>query len=75
MDIEAKSYPSPRISVLICTLNEESNLSYVISRIPGWASEVILVDGHSTDDTVKVARNSAPVSESCISRAKARAMP
>ena len=45
----------PRISVVIPTLNEAENLQYVLSRIPDWVDEVILVDGHSTDNTVEVA--------------------
>jgi len=50
----------PRISVVICTLNEEKSLPYVLRRIPPWVSEVLIVDGHSTDDTVKVARELRP---------------
>jgi len=46
--------------VLICTLNEEGNLAYVLPNIPAWVDEVILVDGHSTDRTVAVARELMP---------------
>ncbi|MFL5515199.1 MAG: glycosyltransferase, partial [Gemmatimonadales bacterium] len=45
-----------RVSVVIPALNEARNLPHVLPRIPGWVAEVILVDGHSTDDTVAVAR-------------------
>ena len=44
------------ISVIICTLNEAENLPHVLPKIPNWVGEVILVDGHSTDNTVEVAR-------------------
>ena len=44
------------ISVVIPTLNEAANLPHVLTRLPAWVDEVILVDGHSTDDTVAVAR-------------------
>jgi len=50
----------PKISVLICTLNEEKNLPHVLPKIPGWVDEVILVDGHSTDNTAEVAKQLRP---------------
>jgi len=50
----------PRISVVICTLNEEGNLPKVLPKIPGWVDEIILVDGHSIDNTVKVAKTLQP---------------
>jgi len=50
----------PRISVVICTLNEEDNLPEVLPKIPRWVDEVILVDGHSTDNTVTVAKSILP---------------
>jgi glycosyltransferase involved in cell wall biosynthesis len=50
----------PRITALICALNEADNLQYVLPKIPDWVDEVLLVDGHSTDDTVEVAKNLRP---------------
>jgi glycosyltransferase involved in cell wall biosynthesis len=50
----------PRISVVIPTRNEAQNLHYVLPYIPSLVSEIILVDGHSTDDTVEVARQLLP---------------
>jgi hypothetical protein len=44
----------PTITVVVPTLNEAANLRYVLPMIPGWVSEVILVDGSSTDGTVEV---------------------
>jgi glycosyltransferase involved in cell wall biosynthesis len=52
--------PYPKISVVICTLNEAENLPYVLPYIPDWVDEVILVDGHSTDGTVEVAKKLRP---------------
>ncbi len=47
----------PTISVVIPTLNEAQNLPHVLPYIPDWVHEVIVVDGHSTDNTVEVAQN------------------
>ena len=49
-----------RISVIIPAHNEAKNLQYVLPLIPNWVHEVILVDGHSTDDTIEVARRILP---------------
>ncbi len=48
------------VSVVIPALNEEKNLPYVLPRIPTWVREVVLVDGHSTDNTVEIARRLRP---------------
>jgi len=50
----------PSISLVIPTLNEARNLPWLMPRIPAWVSEVIIVDGRSTDDTVAVARQLRP---------------
>ncbi len=50
----------PRISVVIPTHNEAQNLIYVLPNIPPTVSEVILVDGHSTDGTIAVAQQLLP---------------
>jgi glycosyltransferase involved in cell wall biosynthesis len=50
------SMPGCRVSVVIPTLNEARNLPYVLARLPPDVYEVIVVDGHSVDDTVAVAR-------------------
>jgi glycosyltransferase involved in cell wall biosynthesis len=50
----------PRVSVVIPTLNEARNLPHVLSRLPPDVHEVIVVDGHSVDDTVAVARRLRP---------------
>ncbi|HYU75293.1 MAG TPA: glycosyltransferase family 2 protein [Ktedonobacteraceae bacterium] len=50
----------PRISLVIPAQNEAQNLQYVLPRIPPIISEVILVDGYSTDDTIAVAQHLLP---------------
>lgn len=50
----------PLISVVIPALNEAQNLQYVLPYIPPIVSEVILVDGLSTDETIAVAQRLLP---------------
>ncbi|MBN1644255.1 MAG: glycosyltransferase family 2 protein [Dehalococcoidales bacterium] len=50
----------PPVTVLICTLNEEESIPHFIAKIPEWIDEIILVDGHSSDGTVEVARKLCP---------------
>jgi glycosyltransferase involved in cell wall biosynthesis len=45
-----------RVSVVIAAMNEAENLPYVFGQLPDGLHEVVLVDGHSVDDTVAVAR-------------------
>jgi glycosyltransferase involved in cell wall biosynthesis len=56
--LEKQQYPP--ISVVVPTRNEAQNLHYLLSRMPSFVSEVILVDGHSTDDTIAVAQQLRP---------------
>ena len=51
---------SPLVSVVVPALNEERNIPHVFERIPGDVHQVVLVDGHSVDDTVAVARKLRP---------------
>ncbi len=50
----------PKVSVVIPTLNEARNLPCVFSRLPTGLHEVIVVDGHSVDDTLAAARRLRP---------------
>jgi glycosyltransferase involved in cell wall biosynthesis len=50
----------PRVSVVIPTLNEARNLPHVFERLPEGIHEVIVVDGHSVDDTCAVVRRLRP---------------
>jgi glycosyltransferase involved in cell wall biosynthesis len=50
----------PRVSVVIPTLNEAENLPDLLPWIPDWVSEVVLVDGNSTDGTVEMALSLLP---------------
>jgi hypothetical protein len=53
-------YAQLRVSVVVPTLNEAENLPYVLPLIPHWVDQVLLVDGHSTDNTVEVAQQLRP---------------
>jgi glycosyltransferase involved in cell wall biosynthesis len=48
------------VTVVIPALNEEENLPHVLPGIREWVDEVVLVDGHSHDRTVEVARQLCP---------------
>jgi glycosyltransferase involved in cell wall biosynthesis len=50
----------PSVSVVIPTLNEARNLPHVFADLPDGIHEVIVVDGHSLDDTCAVARRLRP---------------
>ena len=44
------------LSVLILTLNEESNLARTLDSVRSWVERVVIVDSYSTDRTVEIAR-------------------
>lgn len=50
-------YKNRRITVVIPCLNEEKGIVEVLSRMPGFVDEVIVVDNNSTDRTAEVARS------------------
>ena len=53
IDVVGRVSP-PRVSVVVPALNEAENLRHVLPLLPSTIFELILVDGHSTDDTVAV---------------------
>src|SRR4029453_2304652 len=50
----------PKGSCLTPAKNEAANLPHVLPALPDIVSEVLLVDGRSTDDTIAVARRLRP---------------
>jgi glycosyltransferase involved in cell wall biosynthesis len=60
MTVQAGDSQGPRVSVVIPTLNEARNLPHVFAGMPADVHEVIVVDGHSVDDTVAVAKELWP---------------
>jgi glycosyltransferase involved in cell wall biosynthesis len=51
---------NPRISVVVPARNEARNIPHVLGALPPGLHEVILVDGHSSDETIEVARRVLP---------------
>src|SRR5260221_10745193 len=51
---------APTVSVVVPAKNEAPNLAHVFASIPSWVDEVVLVDGHSVDDTVAEAQRLLP---------------
>ena len=55
-DRGAVAIPSPApLAVLMISLNEAHNMEAVLENLAGFASEVVLVDSYSSDETVDIA--------------------
>ena len=50
---------SPTVTIVVPAKNEAANLREVLPLLPP-VHEVLLVDGHSVDDTIEVARHTLP---------------
>jgi glycosyltransferase involved in cell wall biosynthesis len=58
--LSSGSTRSPRVSVVIPTLNEALNIPHVLAGLPACVDEVVIVDGLSTDGTPEVALEVRP---------------
>jgi glycosyltransferase involved in cell wall biosynthesis len=54
-ELIAEGVVPAEVSVVMPTLNEESNIGWVLERLPAGINDVIIVDGRSTDDTIGAA--------------------
>jgi glycosyltransferase involved in cell wall biosynthesis len=61
-----------RATVLIPTLNEENNMPRILPKIPPEISEILIVDGHSRDGTVRVAKEICPQSRIIYQKEKGK---
>lgn len=50
-----------QLSIAIATYNESANIGRCLKSVEGLASEIIIVDGQSTDDTVAIAKKYSSV--------------
>ena len=48
---------NPTVSIIICTKNEADGIKSIIDSVRPYVAEIIVVDGHSTDDTAKIAES------------------
>jgi glycosyltransferase involved in cell wall biosynthesis len=55
LDLPAEREPAGRVSIVIPARNEARNLPHVLEALPAGVHEVVVVDGHSVDDTIEVA--------------------
>jgi len=46
-----------KLSVCIATYNEAKNIKRTLASVLNWVDEIVIVDGRSTDETVKIARS------------------
>jgi len=45
-----------KISVALAVFNEAQNLEHCLKSVDGWVSEIVVVDGGSSDKTVEIAK-------------------
>ncbi len=48
--------PRATLAIVMMTKNEAHRLAACLDRVAGWADEIVIIDDHSTDGTVDVAR-------------------
>lgn len=49
------------VTVIMLTLNEAHNLPRILENLKGWASQVIILDSYSSDNTVDIALNAGAI--------------
>ncbi len=49
------AHTTDRVTIIVCARNEAKNLPMLLPRLRSFGYEVLLVDGHSTDETCEIA--------------------
>ncbi len=62
------------VSVVVCTLNEEKSIYETLKNIPDSVFEIIIVDGHSKDRTLEIARKTRSDAKVIIQRGRGKAV-
>jgi glycosyltransferase involved in cell wall biosynthesis len=60
------------VSVIIPARNEGAHLDVVISRIPTWVDEILVIDGNSTDGTLVIAKSNPRVNFAAAQRSNGK---
>ena len=60
LNTSEKENKTLKITLIIPTFNEDGNLPHVLPQIPDTVDEIIIVDGHSLDNTVATAGKLCP---------------
>src|SRR5215813_11552469 len=68
-----RMYKGSRITVVIPCLNEEEGIQQVLTNLPDFVDEAIVVDNNSTDRTAEVARKMGAIVVSELHRGYGRA--
>ncbi|NQT22430.1 MAG: glycosyltransferase family 2 protein, partial [Candidatus Omnitrophica bacterium] len=45
-----------KVSIIIPTKNEQDNVKDIIQKCAKYSNDIIIIDGHSKDDTVRIAK-------------------
>ena len=67
--VSATPRPRPTVTGIVTCYNEEPNIGVCIESMD-WCDEIIVVDGHSRDDTVRLA---SPLTDRCLVAGPGRA--
>lgn len=51
----AESFDNVSVSVIICAKNEAGGIQQVIESVKPYSGEILVIDGHSTDNTAELA--------------------
>lgn len=56
-DLPAYDQNRPTVTIIICSRNEAQNIPHVLERARHYGDEILVIDGHSTDETREIAKS------------------